>query len=103
VDVIVNTVCPGLVSTNLGRAVSKLSWKMRLFVPIYFNVLGKSADYGARSYLIAARTSEDEHVSCILIRDPSIVRTVSVADYRYQKRERISSRCLQKMNTFGMD
>ncbi|KAI1664106.1 hypothetical protein L13192_12047 [Pyrenophora tritici-repentis] len=60
-DVIVNTVCPGLVNTDLGRSVTKLSWTMQLFVPAYFSLLGKTADYGARSYLIAALTSENAH------------------------------------------
>ena len=60
--VIVNTVCPGLVNTDLGRSVTKLSWTMQLFVPAYFSLLGKTADYGARTYLIAALTSENAHV-----------------------------------------
>ena len=63
VDVIVNTVCPGLVKTDLGRSVSKMSLLMQLCVPTYFGILGKSADYGARFYITAARTSEDKHVS----------------------------------------
>ncbi|KAI8932963.1 hypothetical protein NX059_010432 [Plenodomus lindquistii] len=62
VEVIVNTVCPGLVNTDLGRSVTKMSWMMQLFVPLYFSLLGKSADYGARTYLLAALTTEAEHV-----------------------------------------
>ncbi|PYI02921.1 putative short chain dehydrogenase/ reductase [Aspergillus sclerotiicarbonarius CBS 121057] len=61
VDVIVNTVCPGLVSTDLAREVAKTSTLMQLLVSVYQGVLGKSADYGARFYVTAARTSEDEH------------------------------------------
>lgn len=63
IDVIVNTVCPGLVKTDLGRSISKMSWLMQLFVPMYLGILGKSADHGARFYIAAARTSEDKHVS----------------------------------------
>ncbi|KAF1934743.1 putative short chain dehydrogenase/ reductase [Clathrospora elynae] len=61
VDVIVNSVCPGLVFTSLGRAIAKKSALMHFAVPIYARILGKSADYGARFYLTAARTSADEH------------------------------------------
>ncbi|KAH8728018.1 putative short chain dehydrogenase/ reductase [Phaeosphaeriaceae sp. PMI808] len=61
VDVIVNSVCPGLVCSELGRSISSTSIFMRLSVPIYLGVLGKSADYGARFYITAARTMEYEH------------------------------------------
>ncbi|KAH7371059.1 hypothetical protein BKA66DRAFT_573235 [Pyrenochaeta sp. MPI-SDFR-AT-0127] len=61
VDVIVNTVCPGLVTTDLGRRITNLSFTMQLFIPLYFTVLGKTPEYGARTYLMAARTSVAEH------------------------------------------
>lgn len=51
--------------TNLGRAIAKRSNFMRLAVPIYASILGKSADYGARFYVTAACTPENEHVSDI--------------------------------------
>lgn len=41
---------------------------MQLAVPLHASVLGKSADYGARFYVTAARTSEDEHVSSTTLR-----------------------------------
>lgn len=34
---------------------------MQLLVPFYFTVLGKSPDYGARTYVKAASTSAGEH------------------------------------------
>ena len=40
-----------------------MSWLMQLLVPLYLRALGKSADYGARSYVAAAHTSTDGHVS----------------------------------------
>lgn len=40
---------------------------MKIAVPVHSFILGKSADYGARFYLKAARTPEIEHVSRILI------------------------------------
>ncbi|RAL05972.1 putative short chain dehydrogenase/ reductase [Aspergillus ibericus CBS 121593] len=61
VRVIVNSVCPGLVSTDIARLVVKHSRAMQLLVPLYLGVLGKSADYGARFYVTAARASEKEH------------------------------------------
>ncbi|KAL2017251.1 hypothetical protein VTK56DRAFT_2363 [Thermocarpiscus australiensis] len=61
VDIIVNTVCPGLVHTDLGRSIAQRSRLMQLLVPLHAGILGKSADYGARFYVTAARTSEDEH------------------------------------------
>lgn len=71
VDVIVNTVCPGLVSTDLGRSIAKISKLMQVVVPIHTGLLGKSADYGARFYVTAARTSENEHVSWSLFSSTS--------------------------------
>jgi hypothetical protein len=61
--VIVNPVCPGFVITTLGRAIAGRSLLLKLAAPIYALLLGKSADYGARFYVTAARTSADEHVS----------------------------------------
>lgn len=60
---IVNPVCPGLVISSLGRSIAQRSALMKLAVPVYAFILGKSADYGARFYLKAARTPENEHVS----------------------------------------
>lgn len=63
VNVVVNTVCPGLVSTSLGRSMAESSRWLKVLVPIHQRLLGKSADFGARFYVKAARTSIDEHVS----------------------------------------
>ncbi|RAK74302.1 putative short chain dehydrogenase/ reductase [Aspergillus fijiensis CBS 313.89] len=61
VNVVVNTVCPGLVSTSLGRSMAESSRWLKVLVPIHQRLLGKSADFGARFYVKAARTSIDEH------------------------------------------
>ncbi|CAI6338804.1 unnamed protein product [Periconia digitata] len=61
VPVIVNKVCPGLVYSDIGRSISKISWTMKLFVAFYLSTLGKSTDYGSRLYLSAARTLPHEH------------------------------------------
>lgn len=63
-----NAVCPGLVATDLGRSIAKISRIMEYVVPLYNAILGKSAEYGARFYVTAASTSENEHVSCALCR-----------------------------------
>lgn len=55
-----NTVCPGLVNSEIGRSIAKLSWWMKLFVMVYLNTLGKSTDYGARMYVAAACTPPQE-------------------------------------------
>ena len=60
---IVNTVCPGLVHTDIVRDVVRQSFFMRVFVLLWLGILGKSADYGARTYVAASLTSKDEHVS----------------------------------------
>jgi NAD(P)-dependent dehydrogenase (short-subunit alcohol dehydrogenase family) len=61
--VIVNTVCPGLVNTDIGRNVVRQSLLLRVFVPLWLGSLGMSADFGARIYVAAAVTREHEHVS----------------------------------------
>ncbi|KAF5025545.1 hypothetical protein F66182_2353 [Fusarium sp. NRRL 66182] len=59
--VIVNSVCPGLVHTNIARDISSHSWQMKLAVNLFFATLGKSADYGSRFYVAATQTTADEH------------------------------------------
>lgn len=40
-----------------------MSTLMRVLVPIHLSTLGKSADFGARTYVKAAQASPGEHVS----------------------------------------
>lgn len=65
-QVIVNSVCPGLVSTNIARSIVRKSKVMGLLVPIYLGALGKSADYGSRFYLTGALAPKEKHVSILL-------------------------------------
>lgn len=58
-----NGVCPGLVNTNIAHSLAKKSLMVKFGAAIYLAILGKSADYGARFYITAARTSEENHVS----------------------------------------
>ncbi|EAW21067.1 putative short chain dehydrogenase/reductase family oxidoreductase [Aspergillus fischeri NRRL 181] len=61
VNVVINTVCPGLVSTSLGRSIVESYPWLKVLVPMHQCLFGKSADFGARFYVKAARTSVDEH------------------------------------------
>lgn len=49
--------------TDIARSVVKSSVLMKVVIPLYLGILGKSADYGARFYVTAALTSQDQHVS----------------------------------------
>jgi NAD(P)-dependent dehydrogenase (short-subunit alcohol dehydrogenase family) len=60
-QVVVNSVCPGLVHTDIGRAIANQSRLMKIVVPVYLSILGKSPDYGARFYVTAALRSKEEH------------------------------------------
>jgi hypothetical protein len=62
-QVIVNSVCPGLVYTDIARTIANQSLLMRVAVPLYMSILSKSTNYGARFYIAAGRTSKDQHVS----------------------------------------
>ncbi|KAH8805422.1 putative short chain dehydrogenase/ reductase [Xylogone sp. PMI_703] len=64
-QVIVNSVCPGLVYTDIARTIVSQSLLMKLGVPLYLGGLGKSADYGARFYVSASLTSKQEHASIL--------------------------------------
>ncbi|KAI1826993.1 hypothetical protein F4861DRAFT_494685 [Xylaria intraflava] len=59
--VIVNSTCPGVVRTDIGRTIAQSSWFMRFAVPAYLRVLGKSTDYGARFYVRAALKPIESH------------------------------------------
>jgi hypothetical protein len=59
-----NTVCPGIVRTSLARDYqARGSLGMRLAVGAFQGLFGKSAADGARSYLAAVTTKEEQHVS----------------------------------------
>ncbi|KAI9692845.1 MAG: hypothetical protein M1822_004839 [Bathelium mastoideum] len=60
-EVLVNSVCPGLVKTDIGRAIAGQSWYMQIIVYLYMAILGKSPDFGARFYVAAACRSKKEH------------------------------------------
>lgn len=61
--VIVNSVCPGMVKTDIGRNVGDQGWFMRVLVWGYLSISGKPPGYGARHYVQAALRPREEHVS----------------------------------------
>lgn len=60
---IVNSVCPGMVKTDIGRTVADQAWYMKALVWVYMTVTGKPPEYGARHYVKAAVRPKEEHVS----------------------------------------
>ncbi|KAK2609480.1 hypothetical protein N8I77_002977 [Diaporthe amygdali] len=62
-QVIINSVCPGMVKTNIGHTVADQTWIMKLLVSLYMSLGGKPPDYGARHYITAALRPKEEH-SC---------------------------------------
>jgi len=67
VDVVVNSLCPGLVNSEISRYIANQSWYARLLTPLYMTIGGKSTDMGARFYVRAAMRDEKDHVSPCLI------------------------------------
>jgi hypothetical protein len=63
VDVVVNSLCPGLVNSEISRYIANQSWYARLLTPLYMTIGGKSPDMGARFYVKAAMRDEKDHVS----------------------------------------
>ncbi|ETS78750.1 hypothetical protein PFICI_08603 [Pestalotiopsis fici W106-1] len=60
-DVIMNTVCPGAVKTDLSRGYAENGVAFRVALGIFSAVFAKSAENGARAYMAAVTTKEEEH------------------------------------------
>ncbi|CAG8974564.1 hypothetical protein HYALB_00004360 [Hymenoscyphus albidus] len=60
-QVIVRSVCPGIVKTDIGRSVQSRSMLLKIVGQVYFKILGKSPDHGAREFVRAALSSKNEH------------------------------------------
>ncbi|KAI1342577.1 NAD(P)-binding protein [Xylariaceae sp. FL0016] len=60
-EIIVNSICPGIVYTDIARNIATQSLFKQYSTPVYLSSVGKCADYGARWYLIAAMSSPDKH------------------------------------------
>lgn len=62
-QVILTSVCPGPVRTEISRSMQENSALARIAAPIFMTMVGKSPDYGARLYITAALTGPKDHVS----------------------------------------
>lgn len=71
-EVIITSLCPGPVKTELARTTRQNSIFSNMVTPAFMAVVGKSPDYGARIYLTAALARPEEHVSN-LVHSPSNV------------------------------
>ncbi|KAJ0125107.1 short-chain dehydrogenase reductase family protein [Diaporthe amygdali] len=60
-QVIVTSVCPGAVKTELSRSMQENSVLARIVAPLYMAMIAKSPDYGARIYLAGALAGPAEH------------------------------------------
>jgi hypothetical protein len=53
--------CPGLCKSDLGRQYTAKSILMSISVNIFFTVLGKSTEAGARTFILAAMAGPEEN------------------------------------------
>ncbi|KAI8965029.1 NAD(P)-binding protein [Daldinia sp. FL1419] len=60
-EVIVNTMCPGIVKTDFPRHYIDKGIGYRVSVAIFFGGFGKSPENGARTYVATGLTKESEH------------------------------------------
>lgn len=59
--VIVNSTCPGVCKTDLGRPMSGQPFHVRLVTWVYTSLFAKSADVGSRSYITGVTRGVDGH------------------------------------------
>jgi NAD(P)-dependent dehydrogenase (short-subunit alcohol dehydrogenase family) len=60
-EVIMNTVCPGAVKTDLSRGFRENGVALKVAVKVYHTMFAKSSENGARAYVAAVTTREEEH------------------------------------------
>ncbi|KAI2471778.1 NAD(P)-binding protein [Annulohypoxylon bovei var. microspora] len=60
-EVIVNTMCPGIVASGLSRDLKSKGIVVVIMVTIFLGLFAKSPSNGARTYLAACLTKESEH------------------------------------------
>ncbi|CAJ2511824.1 Uu.00g074490.m01.CDS01 [Anthostomella pinea] len=60
-EVILNTVCPGIVKTDLSRGYKKASYAFVVLAGVFTGLFGKSPENGARAIVHTALTKEGEH------------------------------------------
>ncbi|KAI2632041.1 NAD(P)-binding protein, partial [Hypoxylon sp. NC1633] len=60
-DVIINTMCPGIVKSDLPRHFVDKSVAFAVVVAVFTGLFGKSASNGARTYVATGLSTESEH------------------------------------------
>ncbi|KAF3070623.1 Carbonyl reductase [NADPH] 1 [Daldinia childiae] len=90
-EVIINTMCPGIVRSDLPRQFMNQSVGYRIFIAIYFSIFSKTAENGARTYVATGLTKENEHVSDIslplrlyYLPTYKLVRTADIVGFNVQ-------------------
>lgn len=58
---IVNTMCPGVCKSDLGRQYSEKGILMSVAVSFFSTAVAKSTESGARTMILAAMTGPEEH------------------------------------------
>lgn len=61
--VVVNSVCPGMVKTDIGRHIASRSWFHELCVFLTLLITAKTAESGSRICVMAALKPKENHVS----------------------------------------
>ena len=62
-QVIVNSVCPGIVATDLARQTTEASRVIRFLLPVAFAAAFQTPEVGSRIYAKAGLVSAEDHVS----------------------------------------
>lgn len=60
-EVIITSVCPGPVKTDLSRTMEENSLLVRLLVPVFTNLVCQPSEYGSRIYLKGALAKPEQH------------------------------------------
>ncbi|KAI1269908.1 NAD(P)-binding protein [Xylariaceae sp. FL1019] len=60
-EVIINTMCPGMVATDLARHYKENSLLIRLLIPFLYALISKTPENGARTLITAGLTKESEN------------------------------------------
>jgi hypothetical protein len=76
--VILNTMCPGIVKTGLARHFKAKSAAFAIAIMLFHGILGKSAENGARTYMAAVTTRENEHVSAVFCFLASLIQAMPI-------------------------
>ncbi|KAI0837309.1 NAD(P)-binding protein [Hypoxylon sp. FL0890] len=89
-EVIINAMCPGIVSSNLPRHFTDKGKGYAIGIIIFFSLFGKSPSNGARTYAATGLTKESEHGKFIRFYD-------SEADYQKRVEKVLTGEAGRKM------